>query len=83
MSVKTGQAQWRRPKPPDRPPIGDQLVSFILRLARENRTWGVVRIQGELRCLGHRVAASTIRKILRADGLPPSTRRDDTWRTFV
>lgn len=76
-------ARWRQPKPPGRPPISDELVTFILRLARENRTWGVVRIQGELRRLGHRVAASTIRKILRANGIPPSTHRDDTWRTFL
>jgi putative transposase len=76
-------ARWRQPKPPGRPPIGDELVTFILRLVSENRTWGVVRIQGELRRLGHRVAASTIRKILRAGGFPPSTRRDDTWRTFL
>jgi putative transposase len=76
-------ARWRQPKPPGRPPISDELATFILRLARENRTWGVVRIQGELRRLGHRVAASTIRKILRASGIPPSTHRDDTWRTFL
>ncbi|MFC0112016.1 helix-turn-helix domain-containing protein [Kibdelosporangium aridum] len=76
-------ARWRQPKPPGRTPIGDELVAFILRLARENRTWGEVRIQGELRRLGHRVAASTIRKILRASGFPPSIHRDDTWRTFL
>jgi putative transposase len=76
-------ARWRQPKPPGRPPIGEELVTLIVRLARENRTWGVVRIQGELRRLGHRVAASTIRKILRASRVPPSTRRDDAWRTFL
>ena len=29
------------------------------------------------------MAASTIRKILRASRVPPSTRRDDAWRTFL
>ena len=48
------------------PPIAEQLVALILRPARENRRWGVVRVQGELRRLGHRVAASTIHKILRS-----------------
>jgi putative transposase len=40
-------ARWRQPKPPGRPPIGEELAALIVRLARENRTWGVVRIQGE------------------------------------
>jgi hypothetical protein len=76
-------ARWQQPKPPGRPPISDELTALILRLARENRTWGVVRIQSELRRLGHRLASSTIRKILRASGIPPSTHCDDTWRTFL
>ncbi len=76
-------ARWRQPKPPGRPPVGEELAALIVRPARENRTWGVVGIQGELRRLGHRVAASTIRKILRASRVPPSTRRGDTWRTFL
>jgi putative transposase len=76
-------AKWRQPKPPGRPPMPDELVALILRLSRENRRWGVVRIQGELRRLGHRVAASTIRKILRWHRIPPPTSGDEAWRTFL
>jgi putative transposase len=43
----------------------------------------VVRIQGELRRLGHRIAASTIRKILRAHRIPPPSRRDGSWAVFL
>ena len=76
-------ARWRQPRPPGRPPIPDELVALILRLARENRRWGVVRIQGELRRLGHRVAASSIRKILRAHRVPPPVHRGESWRAFL
>lgn len=73
-------AKWRQPRPPGRPPVPDELVALILGLARENTRWGVVRIQGELRRTGHRVAASTIRKILRADRIPPPSGHDQSWR---
>lgn len=75
--------KWRQPKAPGRPPLSDELVRLIVAMARENRTWGAVRIQGELRRLGHRVAAATIRKVLRAHRIPPLKHRDDTWRTFL
>ena len=55
-------AKWRQPRPPGRPPVPEELVALIVRLARENTQWGVVRIQGELRRLGHRIAADRSRK---------------------
>jgi putative transposase len=76
-------AKWRQPRAPGRPPVPDELVTLILRLARENTRWGVVRIQGELRRLGHRIAASTIRKILRAHRIPPPSGHDGSWRVFL
>jgi putative transposase len=76
-------AKWRQPRPPGRPLVPDELAALIVRLARENTRWGVVRIQGQLRRLGHRVAASTIRKILRAHRIPPPSRNDGSWRVFL
>ena len=76
-------AKWRQPRPPGRPPVPDELVALIVRLARENSRWGVVRIQGELRGLGHRVAASTIRKILRAHRIPPPSGHGGSWGVFL
>ena len=76
-------AKWRQPRPSGRPPVPDELVALIVRLARENTRWGVVRIQGELRRLGHRVAASTIRKVLRAHRIPPPSGHDESWRVFL
>ena len=57
---------------------------LVLRLARENSTWGYRRIRGELLVLGVKVAASTVWEILQQAGIDPAPQRTSTtWTTFL
>jgi putative transposase len=75
--------KWTQPRAPGRPPLAGELAELIVKLAKDNPSWGVVRVQGELRRLGHRIGAGTIRKILRSHRIPPPALRDDRWRAFL
>ena len=66
-----------------RPGLRQAISDLIVRMARENDRWGYCRIQGELRKLGHRVAASTIGKVLKDHGIRPAPDRPTSWRTFL
>jgi putative transposase len=73
-----------RRRPAGRPPLDPELRELMLRLARENPRWGCVRIQGELRKLGVRVDATTIRTLLRRHRLGPAPRRTGpSWAEFL
>jgi len=55
-----------------RPGLRRTIATLIVRLARENDRWGDCRIQGELKKIGHRVAARTVGKVLKAHGIRPA-----------
>jgi transposase InsO family protein len=75
---------YRKTGRPGRPPTEPAIRALILRLARENPRWGCVRIEGELRKLGIRVSATTIRTLLRTARLGPAPRRTGpTWADFL
>jgi putative transposase len=78
---------WTYPTlPRGRPSVPQQVQTLIVRLASENPRWGYQRIRGELLRLGCRVSASSIARVLRANGLQPAPRRaaaSPTWRAFL
>jgi transposase len=73
-----------RPNRPGRPPTIRSIRTLVLRLARENTSWGYRRIHGELLVLGIKVAASTVSEILQDAGIDPAPQRTShTWATFL
>src|SRR5512132_834834 len=76
---------WTYPgRGPGRPPLDEEVLQLIVRLARENPRWGYQRIHGELLRLGVQVSASTIRTILHRHRLDPAPRpTTTTWPAFL
>ena len=72
-------------KAPGRPTINQELEALVLRLARENRSWGYDRIVGALANLGHTISDQTVGNILKRHGLPPAPARKTitTWKEFI
>jgi transposase len=72
-------------KAPGRPTIDPELEALIVRMARENRSWGYDRIVGALANLGLTVSDQTVGNVLKRHGLPPAPERKTTttWTEFI
>ncbi len=82
--IARGHARVSRPKRVGRPPTVRSIRLLVLRLARENSSWGYRRIHGELLVLGVKVPASTVWEILKDAGIDPAPERTShSWATFL
>jgi putative transposase len=68
-----------------RPRVDKAIEALVVRMARENRSWGYDRIQGALNHLGYTISDQTVGNILKRHGIfpAPERQRTVTWREFV
>src|SRR5215472_8837210 len=68
-----------------RPRKSDEIEDLVVRMAKENRSWGYRRIQGALSILGHEVGRGTIAEILARQGIEPAPDRErkTDWKEFL
>jgi transposase InsO family protein len=81
-------AKWdysSRRKKLGRPPVSEEIVGLLVRMARENPNWGYDRIQGSLANLGHEISDTTVSNILKSHGVEPAParKRQSTWKSFL
>src|SRR6516165_4336358 len=58
-----------------RPRIAEEIERLVVRMAKENPSWGYDRIVGALRNLGHQLSHQTVGNTLRRHGLSPAPKR--------
>lgn len=68
-----------------RPRIRQVIVDAILRIAKDNSSWGYRRIQGAVGNLGYQICESTVANVLKNHGIEPAPDRDTngSWKTFL
>ena len=77
--------RFQSPKSVGRPRIAKEIEALVVRMARENRSWGYDRIVGALTNLGYRISDQTVGNILKRHSIPPAPERKKTvtWREFI
>ena len=76
--------RWTYPRRQGRPEKAGEIRRLVVRLAKENETWGYRRVQGELKQLGIEIAPATVWSILKREGIDPAPRRAGaSWKEFL
>lgn len=60
---------------PGRPSTKTDVVELVMKMARDNPTWGYTHIRDALAHLGHEIGRNTIKRILRDHGFEPAPER--------
>ena len=58
-----------------RPRVAEEIERLVVRMAKENPSWGYDRIVGALANLGYRLSDQTVGNLLRRHGLSPAPKR--------
>jgi len=68
-----------------RPPVAEEIERLVVRMARENLSWGYDRIVGAIANLGHKLSDETVGNILRRHDIPPAPKRKQatSWKDFI
>jgi putative transposase len=68
-----------------RPCVDKEIEGLVVRMARENRSWGYDRIQGTVKHLGYPISDQTVGNILKRHSIPPAPERTKTttWKEFI
>ncbi len=68
-----------------RPRSSEDISGLIVRMAKENTSWGYTRIVGALKNLGVTISRTTVKHILNEHGIEPAPKRSKgmAWSTFI
>jgi transposase len=68
-----------------RPRLDLAVEDVVVKLAKENSSWGYDRIAGAIANLGHLISDQSVGNILRRHGIPPAPARqkNTTWKDFI
>jgi putative transposase len=85
VARKFDTSNRRKARTPGRPLTDPEIVMQILRMGKENPTWGYRRITGALVALDHSISHQTVKNILEENGIDPAPSRKGktSWSDFI